>query len=180
MTTLEHLRQADLLPMELPLMRFAEGSRAKTSALLEIWQVSANRQDQDYGANALVLLAKFDQKSQSLKTSQTCWLAQKNSPALSLAEYSATWPASGMMASGTIYQLPTLVPGTEGAEFGFLPTPIKSTSGGAAGNRWFGSRTYKNNLHEYLRDGPADPRHVNPDFCEKLMGFPIGHTELQP
>jgi len=60
-----------------------------------------------------------------------------------------------------------------------LPTPIKSTAGGAASSRWLGSRTYKNNLHEYLRDGPVDPKHVNPDFCEKLMGFPIGHTALQ-
>ena len=175
------LPQSDLLPMELPeLMSSLEVFHAKTLA----WQGSRQglqmEREAGCGVSAFALLAKFDPASQSLKTSQTCFLGRRNSQGLGLAEYSQTWPLSGMMQSGTIYQLPTLVPGTGGGEFGFLPTVIKSTASGSASNRWFGNPKYKNNLHEYLRDGPGDPKHVRPDFCEMIMGFPIGHTELQP
>jgi hypothetical protein len=155
-------------------------SRAKILASLENRQASGKAPGLDSGPNAYDLLANYNQNTQSLKTLQTCFLDLQSNLGHGLAEYSQTWPMSGMMRNGTIYRLPTLVPGTDGAESGFLPTVIKSTASGSASNRWFNSNTYKANLHEYLRDGPEDPKHVNPEFCESLMGFPIGHTELQP
>jgi hypothetical protein len=177
--TLERLQQNDLLPMEFPSMLSPEDSRARTLALLENKPGLAKAPEADYGVSACALLASYDHNTQSLKTFQTCFLDHQNNLVHGLAEYSLTWPASGMMQNGMIYQLPTLEPGTGGAEFGYLPTVIKSTASGSASNRWFNSPKYKNNLHEYLRDGPGDPKHVRPDFCEKLMNFPIGHTELQ-
>jgi len=178
MTMLEHSPQSDLLPMELPLMSLQGDSRAKTLALLESKLALGREPAADYGPNAPALLASYDPSSQSLRTSQTCFLAHRQSPALGLAEYSRTWPASGMMRNGSIYQLPTLEPGTDGREFGYLPTPTKSDAKGAPKNRYFRSLASHGNLCEDLRNGPDDPVYPHPDFVMQMMGFPIGWLRL--
>lgn len=58
-----------------------------------------------------------------------------------------------------------------------LPTPAKSTANGAIRNRYFGSPTYRGNIHEYIRDGEQDSLYPHPNLLESLMGFPIGWTE---
>lgn len=55
--------------------------------------------------------------------------------------------------------------------------PTKSTANGACKNRYFGSPTYRGNIHEYIRDGEQDSQYPHPDLLESLMGFPIGWTE---
>jgi hypothetical protein len=86
-----------------------------------------------------------------------------------------------MMQSGSAYQRLTLAPGIGGTEFGWLPTPTKTAdSKGAPKNRYFGSPTCRSNLREWLRDGPDDPIYPHPDFVERVMGYPIGWTELAP
>ncbi len=126
MTTLEHLQQNDLLPMELPLTLLPEDSRAKTLALLESKLELAKERVADCGASAYVLLAKYDPNTQSLRTSQTCLLAQVTNQGGGLAQYSATWPNAGIMRNGEIYQRGTLDCLMAGREFGLLPTPLKS------------------------------------------------------
>lgn len=44
-------------------------------------------------------------------------------------------------------------------------------------NRYFGSPTYRGNIHEYIRDGEQDSQYPHPDLLESLMNFPIGWTE---
>ena len=180
MTMLEPLQQTFWQETELPLMSSRAVSRAKTLALRESRQESQREQEAAYGQNVSGLLASYDRNTHSLRTSQTCLVALLSNQADGFQLFCQTWPARGMMRNGQIYQLPTLEPGTGGAEYGYLPTVIKSTASGAASDRWFGSKKYRSNLHEYLRSGPADPKHVRPDFCEMLMGFPIGYTELLP
>ena len=177
--TLEHSPQSDLLPMELPLTSSRAGFRAKTSAYRESRLALAKAPEADCGASAYVLLANYDHNTHSLKMSQTSFLDQQNNQADGSQQFFGTWPASGMMSSGTIYQLATLVPGPKGREFGYLPTPLKNSGNGAPYNRYFGSTHYRHNYAEGLRSGPGDPLYPQPDFAEQVMGFPIGWTELQ-
>lgn len=94
-----------------------------------------------------------------------------------LNESYATFPKSGMMQNGNVYQAPTLVYNRVGNGYIVLPTPVKSTANGACKNRYFGSPTYRGNIHEYIRDGEQDSQYHHPDLLESLMNFPIGWTE---
>ena len=104
MTTSDKLQQTDLFPMELELMSSLEASPAKTSPLQGIKQV-LKASAADSGQSAPVFLGRFDPGTPSLKTSQTCFLENGE---IGLSEFSATFPRSGMMRSGTVYQLPNL------------------------------------------------------------------------
>ncbi len=89
-------------------------------------------------------------------------------------------PDLARASPGDAFQLPTLVPGIGGTEFGWLPTPVASAdSKGAPRNRYYGSATCMNNLREFLRDGPDDPVYPNPELVEELMGYPRGYTSLE-
>lgn len=111
----------------LPLTSYAVDSHVRTSATLER-KPEWTAPEADYGQKSPVLLANFDQKSFSWRTSQHCFLAQANSQADGLAEFSETWPRSGTMRNGTAYQLPPLVPLTSEIGLGLLPTPRKNDS----------------------------------------------------
>ena len=98
---------------------FPVDSRAKTSRLPAIKKASA-RNGPASGQSYAELLAKYDLDSQLWKTSQTCL---QESGDVGLAEYSETWPRSGMMQSGIAYRLPPLVPRTSVRGFSLWPTP---------------------------------------------------------
>lgn len=86
----------------------------------------------DYGASTPVLLARLDPATSSWKTSQLCFVE-------GLATYSQTWPRSGLMRSGTAYQLPPLAPLTDATGLGLLPTPVKyDATPGGPGNHYKG------------------------------------------
>ena len=61
---------------------------------------------------------------------------------------------------------------------GFLPTPKSSDYKGSARNRYRGSAAYRSNLAESLRASHEDSIYPNPNFVEQMMGFPVGHTDL--
>ena len=174
MTTLEHSPQSDLLPMELPLTLSPEDSRAKTLALLDISEASKKAQGAGYGQNATDLLASYDRDTQSLRTSQTCWLAQVSGQGGGLAEFCQTWPNAGMMRSGEIYRRGTLDCLTGGREFGLLPTPLKSDL-----QANFSKKTVravmKRAKQEHLCYRPIMlgwDRHQTVILYETVMGFP--------
>ncbi len=154
------------------LMSLPEVSRAKTFRSLEK-ERDLRLNAADCGARLSDWLATFDQLTSAWRTSQICLVAPTTGRGLGLAEFSETWPRSGMTRNGTAFRLPTLVPGIAGTEFGFLPTPTKSAdSKGSPKGRFFGSGTCFSNLREVLRDGPDDPVFPNPEFVEGMMGFP--------
>jgi hypothetical protein len=65
------------------------------------------------------LLARYDPDSSSWRTSQACLVS-------GWEPFSETFPRSGMMLSGTVYQLPPSAHVTDVTEFGLLlPTPIR-------------------------------------------------------
>jgi hypothetical protein len=181
MKTLEHSQQSNVLLMELPLMSSPGASRAKTLALLESKQGSAKEQEVDCGVSAFALLASYDPNTQSLKTSQTCFLGHQNNLEDGLAQFSQTWPPSGMMRNGKIYQRQPWALPIADQESGLLPTPTASQWRGAARKRFKGSPNYKGSFTvEALRHSIECPQYINPDFVEVIMGFPIKWTELKP
>ena len=123
------------------------------------------------GARCLELWGKLDPSTSSLKTAQ-CSLFEDS------RECYATFPKSGMMSSGNVYLAPTLAYNRVGNDYIVLPTPTKSTANGACRNRYFGSHTYRGNIHEYIRDGEQDSQYPHPVLLESIMNFPIGWTEL--
>jgi hypothetical protein len=119
----------DLLPMELPLTRFAEGSRARTSQTLAS-RLALRVSEAVSGPNTPASLANYDPASCSWRTSQHCLIE-------GWTVFSETWPRSGMMRSGIAYQLQPLAPLTEGTDSGWslgmtqkpshsVPTPTAS------------------------------------------------------
>jgi len=176
MTTFETSQQSDLFPMELESMSSQADFPAKTSQSQETKQEYTTERAVVYGQSAPVLLGSFDPNTPSLKTSQTCLMENGE---LGLSEYSGTFPRSGMMRSGTVYQLVTLVPHIEGTEYGSLLTP--SAQGWKA---W----TFRN-PYALIRKNHADgnlqeqlmrlyQRMITPEFEEQLMGFPKSWTDL--
>ena len=147
----------------------AVDSLAKTPALLEkVSELQGN--EAAYGLKCTELWGKLDPDTSSLKTVQ-CSLFED------LNKSYAIFPKSGIMQNGNVYQAPTLGYSKVGSDFIVLPTPTKSTAKGAVRNRFFGSHTYRGNIHEYIRDGQHDSIYPHPGFLENLMTFPIGWTE---
>ncbi len=171
--TCANLPQSDLLPMELPLTEYAAVSHAKTLALQERGG-GLLESEADYSLKSPVLLANFDLDSLSWRTSARCFVE-------GWMPFSEPWPRSGMMQSGTVYQLPTLASLTDATGFGLLPTLGKNEPKGAGRMRFRGSTEFRGaKMSEGLRTGPDDPIYLHPAFAEEVMGFPIGWTELQP
>lgn len=72
------------------------------------------------GQSAPVYLGSFDPITQSLKTSQRSLVEIRGD---GFSEFSGTFPRSGMMRSGTVYQLDPLVPNINATESGSFPSP---------------------------------------------------------
>lgn len=89
-----------------------------------------------------------------------------------------TLPKQGTYRNGELSTLSKWDSSTADLDFILLPTPATSNAKGAPRNRYFGSPTYKSNLHEFLRDGESDPIYPNPELLERLMGFPTSYSEL--
>lgn len=165
-TSIKH----DLLPMELPVqMSSPPAGHAKTSAWLEK-ALASGESEADYSAKSSGSLASYDPNTSSWKTSQLCLDGDYQT-------FSDVWPRRGMMRNGIASRLPTLGPGINGTEYGYLPTPDASAMGkGSPADRYYGSPTYRGLLREYLRDGPDDPIYPDPNLVEALMGYPDDWT----
>jgi DNA (cytosine-5)-methyltransferase 1 len=179
MTMSEHSPQSDLLPMELPSIALRAGSHAKTSAQQVGKLASLTEREAGCGLKSSAWLAIFDPPTSSWRTLQHCLVAQVSGQGHGLAEFSETWPRSGMMRNGTAYQLPTLAHITNATEFGssLIPTPTACDFKGSGVPR--ADRGPKYNLRDWFK------WHFNLQYppvlvVEYMMGFPTGHTDLKP
>lgn len=120
MKMLENLQQNGSKQTELFQTSSLEGSHAKTYRLQETKKALAKAQGRASGQSAPVLLGRFDPITQSLKTSQHSLLENQGN---GLSEFYGTYPRSGMMRSGTVYQLPNLARTITEIGSGLLPTP---------------------------------------------------------
>ena len=123
---------------------------------------------------------------------------------------SETWPRAGILADGSVYPLPPAEPRTFETASGFLPTPAATTYGTGSGGikahlgHKPGLETMaRKGLWPTPRSSPNENRQtkptpsqlagehgkslaaevggaLNPEFCEYLMGWPIGATGLEP
>ena len=198
--TLEQSQQTDLPQMELPLTQSVEDFPAKTSAVQEKALVlKANVAA--YGLNTPELLASYDHDTSSWRTSQHCLVE-------GLTVFSGRWPRSGMMQNGIAYQLQPLVPLTDETDCGLLPTPLAGNTKAInqrSGDRepmnflkplptprasdYKGAtsplaakkakdRGFTPNLPEAISEISGGGQ-LNPMWVEWLMGFPLGHTDLE-
>jgi len=158
-----------------PCMSSAADSRARTLATLDIRSESRVRA-RAYGQRWPASLARFDHVSSSWKTSQRCLVE-------GWEQFSQTWPGWGLMRDGECWALETLVAPSCGSGYGLWPT-LKASDG----------EQYSRNFAYFKRrqlvapdlpvivalSTPATPMgfygRLNPDWCEWLMGWPIGWT----
>ena len=77
------------------------------------------------GATLRDVLARFDPLTRSWRTSQLSFLETEGD---GLAEFSETWPRSGISSNGIVSRLPDLARRTDAIESGFWPTPSAQES----------------------------------------------------
>ena len=178
----------DSLPMELPSMSSQAASRAKTYLSLAVARDLPVRVA-DYGRRLPDWLAKYDPSSSLWRTSQTSLADPANSQEGGSAEFSETWPRSGLTRNGTAYQLPLSALHMVETGCGFWPTPNKSNGftpfsmltmqrkkrgeTRPSGCKMGFDLKWEERAVPYLVDG-----WINPILAEWLMGFPTGHTDL--
>lgn len=156
----------------------AEDSPAKTSQRQAKERASTER-EAGCGQSSLVLLAKYDRDTRSWKTPQ-CSLIEDSGECLE------TFPKSGIMRGGVLWELTMSEPRTGASESGFwrIPTPLASD----------GSKQQANSKVRHLRKAKFGVRvhsvsywilknynmRCTPTMTEWLMGYPISWTDSAP
>lgn len=224
MTTLEKSQQSDLFQTDLESISLQADSPVRTLAS-QVKEKGLMESAVDYGQSAPDFLGTFDPDSPSLKTSQTSFLENGE---IGLSEFCGTFPRSGMMRNGTVYQLPNLArtiteigsglsatqetffwrtPAhcTGGTPLALLrgenvrpsghriqmrlqdqvklwPTPSsRDHKGGYIGGRMRNGKVSRDTLDvtvQYTDNQSKTDGQLNPTWVEWLMGFPLGHTDL--
>lgn len=168
---------SDLLPpmpshaLEYTSMPSVEDSPVRTS-VSRVVALALTASEAGSGANTFGSLASYDRQSSSWRTSQLCLVEGS-------AEFSETWPRSGMMLSGIAYPLPTLAPDIFGTEYGLWPTPNATAfKGGRLSPRRGVKNPERNNWQDWCSLALGQ-RYPVPETAEQVMGFPTGHTEIR-
>lgn len=157
---------------------FAEVSPAKISRQQAKARASTER-EAAYGASSPVLLAKYDRDTRLWKTLQCSFLGDSE-------ECLETFPKSGIMRGGVLWELTTWAHPTAVSESGFwrIPTPLASD----------GSKPQANCKVRHLRNSKFGARRYSvpywilknynmrctPKMTEWLMGYPISWTDSAP
>ena len=191
MTTCERSQATDFGQMELPGLTLSPAAFRARTYLSRAVERDLKVLAADYGRKSFDLLASYDPSSSLWRTSQTSLAVPANNLGAGLAEFSETWPRSGLMRNGTAYRLPLSALHMAEIGCGFWPTPNKSNgfapfstltmqrkqSGKSrpSGVKMGFDLKWEPRCVPYLADG-----WINPSLTEWLMGFPIGHTALPP
>ena len=174
MTMSDESQQTDLFQTELESMSSREDSPVRTSLSPGIAQESP-LSVAGYGQSAPVCLGTFDPHTPSLKTSQTCLM---EGGGIGLSEFYGTFPRSGMMRSGTVYQLPRLAPTITEIGSGLWHTPKASDYKSVTSNMDYHRKRTDKELSCQVAISENSTLPMNPTWVEWLMGFPAGHTDL--
>ena len=151
-----------------------EDFRAKTSVLPENVKVLRGSAP-CCGVRCTELYGKLDLNTSSLKIRQLSLFPVSN-------KSYATFPKSGIMRNGNVYQTTLLDTHTKGKDFILLPTPTKSDYKATFANVEALTR-YLNSGHQIrvsdilVQKGFLKSQRIA--LLEMMMGFPIGHTELE-
>ena len=96
--------------------------------------------------------------------------------------FNLTWKAKATPAKRLYFQLVPLMPHTAETEFGLWPTPRASEwkGTGPLGSKSHNHRLERGYLDATVQEASQESGSLNPAWVEWLMGFPIGHTDLNP
>lgn len=158
-----------------PVMLYQGGSHASRTAKQE--SVKHLLMSVTYGPRCGELLAKFDQRGSLVKMYGGYCQAKLDG---SFEEFSEIFPTWGMLSDGAVYELPKLEPFTIENGLELLPTPVAADTWvmSLKSTEWTGHNKHSMTLIQALANGKEDATYLNPNYCELLMGFPIGWTEL--
>ena len=116
-----------------------------------------------------------------------CWRTSQATLVSDSDLFSQTWPRSGMTLNGTAYQRPPSAPRI----FAIAYSLSQGTHGPNSEGMWPTATTQDHStryaqggmplgMAARLRDGvKSGDGHLNPEWVEWLMGFPIGWTDLE-
>lgn len=91
-----------------------------------------------------------------------------------------TWKAKATPQGRLYYQLQVSEPCIDDTGQRLLPTLTASEWRGVAKSRYWGSGTYRaDKLASRFRTRSEDMTHIDPDYAEAYMGFPMGWTVLE-
>lgn len=125
---------------------------------------------QDYGGKSFEPFAWFDHNGSWWKMWQRCLID-------GWARYSQTWPRMGMTRNGVAFQL---VSNLGIAESGLSLWPTLTARDYRHPGNVMRQRT-RRSVSRWSQPLPVFLGHsLHPEWCEAYMGFPIGHTELEP
>ena len=170
MTMFENLPRNDCGEMGFRRLQSLEDFPAKMLVLRAVGQV-LQEHEAGFGLSSPASLASFDQNTLEWKTSQLSLDGD-------LAEFSETWPRSGMMLNGIAYRLPTLVPDNFGTECGLWPTPNATAFKGGRQSPRRGVRNPERNNWQDWCSLVLGQRYPVPETAEQVMGYPVGYTEI--
>lgn len=163
--------QLTLLPEDFPAKTYPNMARKQAYKAKEV----------DFTNICFPLLASTNHNGSYLKTSQHCYLEMEDD---GFQGFLMTWPATGMMHNGMIYQLPRSAPSITEIGFGLLPTPLKSCQMVLAKFTIQSQVKSQNAGHQsrlwpfLLKLANYDLRKMN-QITENLMGFPLNHTHME-
>lgn len=151
-----------------------EDFRAKIYLMREKWRVSKEN-EVGFGLKCTAFVGRLDLNTSSLKIAQLSLLED-------LSKSYATFPRSGIMQNGNVYQTTRLDTHTKEKGFILLPTPTKSDHKATYQNwealtRYFASGHQIRILDLLAQKGFTKSQRV--ELLEMVMGLDIGHTELE-
>ena len=125
------------------------------------------------GPNLQGSWASYDQSTSSWKTYQGCLFGD-------FQTFSGTWPSSGTMRNGVVFQRPQWVPPISESESSLWPTPRANKAMAAVITEGADPDRYPN-LETVVkkRDPSVVGGALNPMWIEWMMGFPLGWTDLE-
>jgi hypothetical protein len=157
-------------------MSSAEDSHAKTSVRPASEQESTPNA-QDFGKKCFASFANYDRESSQWRTSQRSFLTE-------WAEFSETWPRSGMTRNGIAFELPSSERPMSGTECSLLPTPTSTDWKRTPMKRSYAMRSKTHGQMDTLaqwivRESGLSHARLVPDLWEWIMGFPLMWTALE-
>ena len=155
------------------LMQSSEAFHVRTSVLLAL-ALASMATEADFGENSTDSFASYDQDLHSWKTWQRCLTGE-------WAEYSQTWPESGMTRNGQSFRRVQWVRHICDGACSLWPTPTASSGGRAFGISQTGKMRFRKSTVLRVRElVTQNGWRIHPNFTETLMGFPLDWTAVEP
>src|ERR1700728_2524831 len=157
-------------PTLFPSMFSAEGFPAKTSQSRGRGRASKRVPAADSGSNLPVLLARYDPATSSWKTSGRYSVVE-------CSEFSETFPLSGTIQNGELFELPHLAFSERERGCGLWPTPTatdyKGSSSGCRKIHIGEISMLRHFLHFHFKTPELKTSYPHPTLLERRMGYPI-------